>query len=289
MRRDNQHYRSETDCLSRAKTAILSVRREDSMTPAINLRNYPLSDAARRATILHDAKKTLARDGMVTLDDFMTPEAVAKTLRIAKPAFETDSFEHRREHNIYFSSQIDGITPDHPALATLQTANRTLCADQLGATPLMALYEDSDFVSFLADLMGKPMLYTMDDPLARVNAMTYRPGEALNWHFDRSEFTTTILLEAPDAGGEFEYRPALRTAENANYDGVAKLLKGKDRQVRSIALKPGALNVFKGRNTAHRVTPPMGDKPRTIAVLSYYETPGVRFSAEERIGFYGRS
>ncbi len=259
------------------------------MTSPIKLGAYPLGDPARRTVILREAKETLAREGMVTLDGFMTAEAVAKTLQIAKPAFETDSFEHRREHNIYFQPKVDGVAPDHPALATLQTANRTLCADQLAETPLMALYEDPTFVSFLADLMDKPALYTMDDPLARVNAMTYRAGEALNWHFDRSEFTTTILLEAPEGGGDFEYRPALRTADDANYDGVARLLRGEDKQVQSVTLKSGALNVFKGRNTAHRVTPPIGDKPRTIAVLSYYEAPGVMFSAEERIGFYGRS
>lgn len=259
------------------------------MSSPVNLSAYPLGDPARRAALLGMAKEELASGGMVTLDDFMTPVAVQDTLRIATPKFATESFEHKREHNIYFQPEVDGVSPDHPALAALKTANRTLCADQLTETPLMALYEDPAFVSFLADLMGKPALYTMDDPLARVNAMTYREGEALNWHFDRSEFTTTILLEAPEAGGDFEYRPALRSADDANYDGVARLLRGEDRQVQSITLKPGALNVFKGRNTAHRVTPPVGDKPRTIAVLSYYEAPGVTFTAEERIGFYGRS
>ena len=259
------------------------------MTSPINFDIYPLHDPTGRAAILRSARETLARDGMVTLNDFMTPAALSDTLRIASPKFATESFEHKRAHNIYFQPEITDVAPDHPALATLQTVNRTLCADQLAETPLMALYEDPDFVRFLADLMDKPILHTMDDPLARVNMMTYREGEALNWHFDRSEFTTTILLEAPETGGDFEYRPALRTAEDANYDGVAKLLSGEDRAVRSVALKPGALNVFKGRNTAHRVTPPVGQRPRTIAVLSYYETPGVMFSAEERLGFYGRS
>ena len=260
-----------------------------TMTSPINRNAYPLANADRRAAILETAKETLAHDGMVTLEDFLTPEAVRETLRVARPKFVAESFEHKREHNIYFQPDIVGLAPDHPALATLSTSNRTLCADQLDETPLMAVYEDPDFVRFLADLMDKPALYTMDDPLACVNMMTYREGEALNWHFDRSEFTTTILLEAPEAGGDFEYRPALRSSEDVNFDGVAKLLRGEDRHVHSVTLKPGALNVFKGRNTAHRVTPPIGPRPRTIAVLSYYETPGVIFTAEERIGFYGRS
>ena len=51
---------------------------------------------------------------------------------------------------------------------------------------------------------------------------------------------------------------------------------------------PGTLNVFKGKNTAHRVSPVEGDRPRIIAVFSYYETPDVCFSDAERLGFYGR-
>ncbi|WP_254054659.1 hypothetical protein [Roseovarius sp. EL26] len=49
------------------------------------------------------------------------------------------------------------------------------------------------------------------------------------------------------------------------------------------------LNVFRGRNTAHRVTTVAGDTPRVIAVFSYFEQPDISFSAEERHGFYGRA
>ena len=116
-----------------------------------------------------------------------------------------------------------------------------------------------------------------------------RDGEALNWHFDRSEFTTTLLLQAPDRGGEFQYRSDLRTDSNPNHDGVARLLRGQDDQVRSVALAPGSLNVFRGKNTAHRVSPVQGPNPRTIAVLSYYETEGVEFTERDRMRFYGRA
>jgi len=129
----------------------------------------------------------------------------------------------------------------------------------------------------------------MADPLARVNVMQYGAGDALNWHFDRSEFTTTLLLQAPDQGGAFEYRTDLRTAEDANYDGVARLLQGRDPKVQSMSLTAGTLNVFRGINTPHRVTPVEGESRRMIAVYSFYDRPGVMFSAEEQRGFYGRN
>jgi hypothetical protein len=70
---------------------------------------------------------------------------------------------------------------------------------------------------------------------------------------------------------------------------VARLLRGEDPEVETLELSAGTLNIFKGRDTAHRVTPPQGEKARMIAVFSYYERPGVMFSDEERIGFYGRA
>ena len=119
--------------------------------------------------------------------------------------------------------------------------------------------------------------------------MAYRERERLNWHFDRAEFTITVLLQAPLGGGDFQYRSRLRSEADPNYEGVARLLAGEDDRVTTLPLAPGTLNVFKGKNTAHRVTPIEGDRDRIIAVFSYYETPDVTFSDTERLGFYGRT
>ena len=64
---------------------------------------------------------------------------------------------------------------------------------------------------FLARVMKKEALFVMDDPLARFNIMAYYGNEGLNWHFDRSEFTTILLLQSPLAGAGIQYRPNLRS------------------------------------------------------------------------------
>ena len=111
----------------------------------------------------------------------------------------------------------------------------------------------------------------------------------MGWHFDRSEFTTTLLIQAPESGGDFQYRTDLRSDDDPNLDGVARLYAGDDPEMKTLRLAPGTLNVFKGKNTAHQVTPVRGDRRRMIAVFSYYERPGVLFSESERLGFYGRA
>jgi hypothetical protein len=56
----------------------------------------------------------------------------------------------------------------------------------------LKIYEWPPLALFLARVIAQAALFCMSDPLARVNVMEYRPGEALNWHFDRSQFTTTL-------------------------------------------------------------------------------------------------
>jgi hypothetical protein len=129
----------------------------------------------------------------------------------------------------------------------------------------------------------------MADPLASFNVMRYQKGQALNWHFDRSEFTVTLLLQAPDEGGVFEYRTDLRTIDDPNFDGVARLLNDEDSQKQEMAVVAGTLNVFRGVNTPHRVTPVKGVRARMIAVLTYYEAQGATFTETEQLGFYGRT
>lgn len=261
------------------------------MRQILDLDRYPLDRPGSPGweTLVQRCRADLVRDGMYNLEGLVRPEALARAVAELRPVIDTLSFTHRRRHNIYFRKEIPGLAADHPALAMTETVNHTVCADQiLQAVPLW-IYEWSPFITFLAATMDKDALYPMRDALARVNVMAYRDGEALNWHFDRSEFTTTLLLQAPDEGGDFVYRTDLRNDSDPNYDGVARLLRGEDPEVKSLKLSAGTLNVFRGKNTAHKVSTVRGSRERIIAVFSYFDRPGVVFSREDQIGFYGRT
>ncbi|MEZ5922908.1 MAG: 2OG-Fe(II) oxygenase [Hyphomicrobiaceae bacterium] len=263
----------------------------DPIRDLLDLDTYPIDrlDEDAGQALVARCQSDLEQSGMFNLAGLLRPPAIRRAITEVMPLLRAESFTHKRLHNIYFKKDIPGLPPDHPALRQVETINHTICTDQLAGSVVREIYEWPAMGAFLAAVMGKPALYIMADPLAGANVMQYRAGEALNWHFDRSEFTTTLLLQASEQGGEFEYRTDLRTDADPNYDGVAKLLAGKDPQSRILRLAAGTLNVFRGKNTAHRVTPVVGDQDRIIAVLSYYERPGTAFSAEERIGFYGRA
>lgn len=208
-----------------------------------------------------------------------------------RPVIDHQSFLHQRNHNVWFlpSGSVEGVAADHPSLAEMRTTNRTVCADQMAGTVVLAVYEWAPLRSFISATVGLPTLHLMADPLARVNVMSYRDGESLNWHFDRAHFTNTLLLQRPRSGGAFEFRPGLRSSSGVDHDGIAAVIAGTDTAVERRDVEPGTLNVFAGHDIIHRVEPVGGPIDRIIAVFSYTETAGVVFSETERRGFYGRA
>jgi hypothetical protein len=261
------------------------------MRDILDLDRYPLDKPGTPewTKLVDRCKSELAKDGMFNLEGLIHPVALQKAVSEIQPVMDTLSFVHKRSHNIYFRKEIPELPANHPALQKVDTINHTVCADQISQSTVMWIYEWAPFIHFLSSVMAKPALYPMRDALARVNVMGYRDGETLNWHFDRSEFTTTLLLQAPEQGGDFVYRTDLRTETDPNYDGVAKLLRGEDKEVKTLKLTAGTLNVFRGKNTAHKVSTVRGKKERMIAVFSYFDRPGVVFTKEDQMGFYGRS
>ncbi len=261
------------------------------MRDILDLDRYPLDRPGSPAwmALVEKCRADLEINGMFNLEGFVLPDALNRAVGELQPVLDTLSFTHKRRHNIYFRKEIPGLAADHPALRLTETINHTICYDQIPNSVPAWIYEWPNFVVFLAAAMQKQALFPMRDALARVNVMAYRDGEALNWHFDRSEFTTTILLQAPGEGGDFVYRSDLRSESDPNYDGVAKLLEGKDGNVKTLKLAAGTLNVFRGKNTAHKVSTVRGPRERIITVFSYFDRPGVKFSSEDQIGFYGRA
>lgn len=260
------------------------------MRDMLDLVRYPIDRPESRefAALVANCQAELAANGMFNLDGFVRQAAIERAAAEILPLSERSSYTHQRRHNVYFDDRMPGLPTDHPALRQFDTVHHTLCDDQLTGTIVHRIYEWAPLAAFIARVMEKPVLFVMGDPLARLNVMDYRPGEALNWHFDRCPFTTTLLIQAAEQGGEFEYRSDLRSDTDQNYDGVGRLLRGEDPGIHVNPLAGGTLNVFKGKNTLHRISPVRGTRKRLVAVFSYYDRPGVMFSREERIGFFGR-
>ena len=105
--------------------------------------NYPVDqpDSSRYSALVALCQADLAKNSLFNLPGFLRPSALHDTLELAKPVIATKAFVHPRVHNIYFKKTIPDLAPDHPALQLRQTANHTICADQIEGSAITQLYD----------------------------------------------------------------------------------------------------------------------------------------------------
>jgi len=261
-------------------------------TPPFDGSRYPLTDedspACRR--LLVDCALQLEARGAAVLEGFVAPSPVRRMAAQVASALPK-AFAKAKTHSPYLVADDPAFPDDHPRNRKQHSSSATLAYDDLPAgSALESLYRDEAFGRFLARVLGYPALYPYADPLTPVNVLVYRQGQTLGWHFDVSTFVVTLMLAAPEAGGSFHFVPFLRDVGAENYETVGRVLEGKAPDlVRELILPPGALVIFRGSRTLHRVTAVEGPTPRLMAVFSYAPEPGTRSDPHNLKTFYGRT
>jgi hypothetical protein len=130
-------------------------------------------------------------------------------------------------------------------------------------------------------------LHRLADPFMALNLTYLKAGDLQPWHYDHNEFTVTLLLQNAEAGGEFEYVPRLRNAQDENFTSVKRLFAGRCEDLRILPRSPGTLTIFKGRHAMHRVTEVAGKRERISALFSYDSLPDQYATDETNAFIYG--
>jgi len=203
---------------------------------------------------------------------------------------EDESFFASSTHNVWLTPGDDRFGNDHIFNRQIVSTKGLLADDQVRKdSPLRAVYNDESFRSFVAAVVGVAQVHPYADGLSSVNVHFHRDHEELGWHFDNSSFAVTALIQAPEAGGAFEYVKDLRNAEagEQNYDGVRAAIDTR-AGVKTLNFDPTDLVLFRGRNSMHRVTPSRGGRTRILVVFAFNTEPGIGLSDSAKQTFYGR-
>ncbi|MEP0201314.1 MAG: hypothetical protein ABJ084_10915 [Halioglobus sp.] len=253
----------------------------------VNLHRYALDDKHFQ----EQCRQQLAKRGALVLDEFLTARALEKVLEQSLEKKHLAYFT-QQQHNVYISDHDPSFSDDHPRNTLVDSSKGCITDDQVeNDSPLRTLYRASLFRSFLCAVLDETRLYPYADTLSSINVHFASKGQELGWHFDNSEFATTLLVQKPEGGGEFQYIGGMQYKDNGDrdYDSVGNLLSGNPKEAPSVlAMEPGSLVLFRGRNAIHRVTPVAGDITRVLVVLAYNTEPGISLSDSARKTFYGK-
>lgn len=261
------------------------------LVEAVDVERYPLTelDSPAGEALVSRCRRELAEMGACDLPGFLRPGGAEQIVREAMPT-RPDAYRTETTHNIEFSGREAELDPDDPLRIQVRSAKYAVAYDLIPAgTLLRSVYESDALTRFVGAALEIDPIYRQADPLGALSVMFYDDGDELGWHFDNADFVVTLMLQPSTAGGTFEYVPMLRSADDANPEGVRRLLTGDRTGVHTMNGDAGTLALFRGHLSPHRVTPVLGPTPRINAVLSYARTPDARLSASGHMIFYGRT
>ncbi len=245
----------------------------------IDIERHPLgrpeSDAYRNA--VRAARTQLRTDGCAVIKDLIRPEALSTLSSEIVERKPTTHFS-TQTMNPYFHTEHNPDYPDrHPVNTFLERSSGFIPGDSWeSGCATDVIFRAPELTRFLADCLEIPELHCYADPLAGLTANILDPGQQFTWHFDTNDFAVTVLVDEADDGGLFEYVPNIRSAADEGFDRIQRVLDGGRDGVVTLDLRPGDLQIFRGRYSLHRVSRVAADSvPRHAAIFAYTEKPGV--------------
>lgn len=257
----------------------------------VNTARYPLAEPTGRQwrDVVSQARDELRHRGCSVLPDFIRPslrDALQSECARIAPLAHYD-VEVVNAYNIATDSS---LPDDHPGRMTMERGNAFVARDRIPRDAIIhRLYTSQLFQVFIATCFELHGVYELADPLAGLCLNVVTPGMEHPWHFDTNEFTVSLLTQESQAGGVFEYCPNIRSAHAENFDDVRAVLAGDGAHLaRRLVLRPGDLQLFKGRYSLHRVSRVEGETARHTAIFAYSKRPGVIGSLARTRQLFGR-
>lgn len=279
----------------------------------VNLTRYPIDalNSAAGIAMISEAKRQLERTGLATFPGFLVDvEAALEALDVSE-AFAADDY-----HNAYqLPDDNETYSPRHVRNVRMRTRVASIPYDKITG-PARTIYEH--LPGLVRAVVGKEELYPLADPLGAATINVFEPGWDHAWHYDESEFTTTLSLSKAQSGGDFQYTMPLRRRHHLRGGGESDVDDDDDNilaenatgavinshseysvdpyhgdegcpAVYNASFEPGTLQIFGGRYSLHRVSKILGSRRRMVAVYCFSEIPGFVNSPEIQKMFWGRT
>ncbi len=81
-------------------------------------------------------------------------------------------------------------------------------------------------MKFLCAVLEEAELHEFGDAISSINLHYASEGQELGWHFDKSSFAISLIIQNAEGGGVFEFVKDLRDADSGemNYELSGKYL-----------------------------------------------------------------
>ena len=257
----------------------------NNLEEIVNIEKHPIN----KEEYVRYCNKQIQENSILIMNNFLNKdclnELIDEALKLQDSAFYCST-----NHTILLNKQNKSLDYNDPTNIEVISDKGCVPHDLINKkSKLNLLYKSFLFKKFLKGVLNLNNLYPYKDTLSSINYNYYQKNQQLGWHFDNASFAITLMIQASDSGGEFEYVNKGRDY-NKNFIDKSFLKKILNSSIKpkKINAIPGTLILFYGRNYLHRVTPVSSDKSRILVTLNYNEEQGIKLSENARLTFFGR-
>ena len=268
----------------------MSLRQRDIALELVDLDRYPIADldSGEGAAFLTKCQRHMDEFGWCNLPGFLREEALDRLNGEANDLLPTADILHVKR-NIYQGAIDPSLPKDDPRRKEFTHIAVQLADDQIPSeTGLKRLYHSEMLTEFVRRVQKKDQLYRCADEFQALNVVALRPESWHAWHYDTTECTVTLLLQAAETGGEFTFLPNSRDDEGEDREAVDRLLAGDMSHAQTFSRGAGAFTLFRGGYSLHGVTKVEGARPRVSAIMTYDEEPDRVIDDEINVRIYGK-
>ncbi len=232
---------------------------------------YPLHalEGEAGAALRESCRRRMHAEGVCRLPAFLSGAGL-EVLRREARALRGHAHHSKVRYTPWYAEPDPRHPADDPRAIGLEFAVGYVGRDRLprrGA--IETLFGWEPVLGLVQAALGTQPIYRFDDSLGSLNVTVMGRAETLGWHFDACEAVVSLLLEAGEAGGRFEYVPPFGGTEEEVRAEVARVLRGGGNEAIEVPMEPGDFVLFRGRRSLHRVTPVEGERERLMLLMSY--------------------
>jgi len=251
----------------------------------VDTERYPIdrTGSVERQNLVEQCRTDLDRGALCYLPGFLHTDSLHQ-MSEEMGKFETVALRNEYLRTAYGWMNNSGFSIGHPRSTLFWRRYSYLITDQVPMESMVrALFFWGPLTQFVRDALGFKSLYRSECPTLSIQLNFMYEGDVLPWHFDTNDGVVSLLIDKAEEGGEFQVAPYVRDEGNENYGEVLQAFAGDPSVVQEPAMPPGTFILFKGRRSLHRVSPVGPTKrPRTIALYSYDEQPGMKFPQQSQ-------
>lgn len=266
-------------------------RQAKTPMPVLNFNKYPwltdLSSASARDAI-SAAQRSIATNGVAFFPEFVTTSALEECVTEAKS--QTHGLHDIDDsHSLYYLPEDPAYPADHVRNRQVRTRVSIIPYDRLSREgALSRIYQSSGLKQLVGEVLNKKELHRSCDPFGRLSINVLSDTWSDEWHFDESDFSTTLMLQRPETGGKFEVTSAIRQSkDDFAFDKVEGAIS-RGENVTACDAQPGTLAIFCGSRCLHRVTAISGSKKRYVAVFTFSSKKGFVNNPDVQEFFFNR-